>query len=83
MYYRVQCNVGYNLLLTSVYDFSFFALAQAGLEVGRSGRASPLWVRNFEIMSTKDCTRPVTPVVGSNAACLYVPQRELRVNPAG
>ena len=31
----------------------------SGLEVGRTGSASPLWVRNFEIMSTKDCTRRV------------------------
>ena len=28
------------------------------MEVVRRGSAIPLWVRNFEIMSTKDCTRP-------------------------
>ena len=60
--HRVNRRVAYNLFLTSVYDIAH--MAQAGLEVGRRGIASPLWVRNFEIKSKKIVrTLTVSPVI--------------------
>ena len=52
--YSVNRRVTYNLLMTLIES-----LAQAGVELGRRGIAhcSALWVRHFEIMSTKDCTQ--------------------------
>ena len=40
-------------MLTSIYDIAHMTTigsVQVGLELGRRGRASPLWVRNIEII---------------------------------
>ena len=47
--YRVNHQVAHNLLLTSIYDIVLWHIGRS-----RRGSASPLWVWDFEIMSTKD-----------------------------